>query len=137
MFVKISFRDRLDSLVNFVGMILLCLLPAVLLWLPSPNRFFRVCFPALFAAVLKDSLPLTTSPISDAANSNRSAPMRFAARTTYLRKKRISALPITCAEPQILSLLVFQPLYSMEFILVLKPPSCSIVCVKIFCWIPF
>ena len=94
MFVKMSLRDRLDCLVDFVGMILLRLL---LLCLPSPNCFLRVCFPTLFAADLKDFLPLITSPISGAANSNKSAPTRFAAGTIYLRKNGIAVLPITCA----------------------------------------
>ena len=65
-FVKMSLRHRLRCLVDFVGMILLCLLPL-------PNCFFRVCFPTLFAADLKGFLPLITSPISGAANSNMSA----------------------------------------------------------------
>ena len=102
MFVKMSLRDRLDCLVNFVGIILFCLLPpfsllSVRLWLPSPspNCFFNVCFPTLFAAVLKDFLPLITSPISGAANSNKSAPTRSAAGTIYLRKNGIAVLPIT------------------------------------------
>ena len=80
-----SLRDRLDCLVDFVGMILLCLLPPCRtpsapfrLQLHSPNCFFRVCFPKLFAADLKDFLPLITSAISGAANSNMSAPLRFA-----------------------------------------------------------
>ena len=90
MFVKMSLRDRLDCSLDFVGMILLCLLPL-------PNCFFRDCFPTLFAAVLKDFLPLITYPICGAANSNMSAPLRFAAGTTYLRKKGIAVLPITCA----------------------------------------
>ena len=90
MFVKMSLRDRLDCLVNFVRMILLCPFP-------SSNCFFRVFFPTLFAADLKDFLPLKTSPISGAANSNMSAPMRSAAGTTYLRKNGIAVLPITCA----------------------------------------
>ena len=90
MFVKMSLRDRLSCLVDFVGMIRLCLLPL-------PNCFFRVCFPTLFAADLKDFLPLITSPISGAANSNKSAPTRFAAGTIYLRKNGIAVLPITCA----------------------------------------
>ena len=94
MFVKKSLHDRLDCLVDFVGMILLCLLP---LRLPSPNCFLRVFFPTLFAADLNNFLPLKTSPISGAANSNMSAPMRVAAGTTYLRKKGIAVLPITCA----------------------------------------
>ena len=90
MFVKMSLLNRLDCLVDFVVMILLCLLPL-------PRCFFRLCFPTLFAADLKDFLPLITSPISNAANSNKSAPMRFAAGTTYLRKKGIAVLPIPCA----------------------------------------
>ena len=93
MFVKMSLRDRLDGLVDFVGMTLL----AVLFLLPRPNCFFRVCCPTLFAAVLKDFLPLITSPISGAANSNMSAPVRFAAGTIYLRKNGIAVLPIYCA----------------------------------------
>ena len=90
MFVKMSLPDRLDRLLDFVGMSLLCLLPPTIC-------FFRVFFPTHFAAVLKDFLPLITSPISGAANSNMSAPMRFAAGTTYLRKKGIAVLLITCA----------------------------------------
>ena len=109
-----SLRDRLDCFADFVGMLLLCLLPpfklfpcrtlalptALQLPSPSPNCFLRVCFPTLFAAALKDFLPLITSPISGAANSNMSAPMRFAAGTTYLHKKGIAVLPITCAGAQ-------------------------------------
>ena len=77
MIEKMSLRDRLDCLVDFVGMILLCLLPSCLphasslpptapfrLQLPSPNSFFRICFSTLFAADLNDFLPLITSPIS-------------------------------------------------------------------------
>ena len=93
MFGKMSLRDRLDCLVDFVGMTLL----VVLFLLPPPNCFFRVCFPTLFAAVLKFFLPLTTSAISGTANSNKSAPTRFAAGTIYLRKNGIAVLPITCA----------------------------------------
>ena len=127
MFVKRSLRDRLDCLVVFVGMNLLALR---FLWLPSPNCFLRVCFPTIFAADLKDFLPLITSPISGAANSNMSAPMHFAAGTTYLRKNGI-------AEPQIPFPSAFQPLYIMEFLLVSKQPSCSIVCVRKECLTPF
>ena len=111
MFVKMSLRDRLDCLIDFFEMIVLCLLSPCLPYAcgslpptapfrlrpPSPNCFFRVCFPTLFAADLKDFLPLFNSPISGAANSNMSAPMRFATRTTYLRKNGIAVLPITCA----------------------------------------
>ena len=112
MLVKMSLRDRLDWL-DFVGMILLCLLPL-------PNCFFRVCFPTLFAAELEDFLPLITSPISGAANSNMSAPMRFAAGTKYLRKKGNAVLPITCARVPNTLPLCLPTLYSMEFLPVLK-----------------
>ena len=130
MFVKFSLRDRLDCLVDFIGIILLCLLPL-------PTCFFRVCFPTLFAAYLKDFLPLITSPISGAANSNMSAPMRFATGTTYLSKNEVAVLPITCAGAQIPFASVFQPFYSMEFLLVLKQPSRSIVCIRNECWTSF
>ena len=128
-----SLRDRLDCLVDFVGEILL----AVLFLLPLPNCFFRVCFPTLFAAVLKFFLPLTTSAISGIANSNKSAPTRFAAGTIYLRKMELQFSQKLVQEPQIPFPSVFQLLYSMEFLLVLKQPSCSIVCVKDECWTPF
>ena len=87
MFVKMSLRDRLNCLVDFVGMILARLLPV-------PNCVFRVCFPTPFAAVLKDILPLITYPVSGAASSNT---YKFAAGTTYSPKKGIAVLPITCA----------------------------------------
>ena len=94
MFVKMSLRDRLIRFADFVGMTLLALR---FLRLPSPNCFLRVYLPTLFAAVLKFFLPLTTSAISGTANSNKSAPTRFAAGTIYLRKNGIAVLPITCA----------------------------------------
>ena len=98
MLLKMSLRDQLDCLIDFVGMILLCFLAARLrLPSPSPNCFFRVFFPTLFAADLKDFLPLKISPIFGAANSNKSAPTRFAAGTIFLRKNGIAVLPITCA----------------------------------------
>ena len=130
MFVKMSLLDRLDCLVDFVGMILLCLPPQL-------NCFLRVCFLTLFSADLKDFPPLITSPISGAANSNMSAPMRFAAGTTYLRKNGIGVLPKTCASALNSVPSAFQPLYSMEFPLVLKQLSCSFVCVRNECWTPF
>ena len=92
MFVKLSLRDQLDCLVDFAGMTFFRLLR-----FPSPNCFFRVFVPKVFTAVLKDFLPLKASPISGAANSNMSAPMRFAAGTTCLRKKGIAVLRIICA----------------------------------------
>ena len=104
-------RDQLDCLVDFITMILLCLLPPVRWRFPSHNCFFRVRFPTLFAADLKDFLPLITSAISGAANSNMSAPMRFAAGTTYLPRTGISVLPKTSASaPKPLPLCLPTPL---------------------------
>ena len=84
-----TFRDQLDCLVNFVGMILICLLLSCRtptapfrLELPSPKCFFQSLLPTLFAVDLKVFLPLISSPNSGAAKSNMSAPMRFAAGTT-------------------------------------------------------
>ena len=113
MFVKMSLRDRLDCLVDYVGMILLpvlFLLPAcrtprapfrLRLLSPSPSCFFRVCFPTLSAAVLNIFLPLTTCAISGIAKSNKSTPTRFPAGTIYLRKKGVAFLPITWARAPI------------------------------------
>ena len=93
MFVKMSLRDRLDCLVDFAGMILLCLLLPSRLRLLSLNCFFRVCFPTLFAADLKEFLPLIISPISGAANSNMSAPMRFCRWDDIFTQKRNRSSP--------------------------------------------
>ena len=65
--------------------------------LPLPNCFLRVCLPILFAGVLKFFLPLKTPATSAAANSNNSAPKRFAAGTICSRKNEIAVLPIICA----------------------------------------
>ena len=70
---------------------------AVLFLLPLPNCFLRVCLPTPFAAVMKFLPPLTTSAVSGTANSNKSAPTRFAAATIYLRKIGIAVLPKTFA----------------------------------------
>ena len=86
-------RNRLICFADFVGTTLL----ALRFLLPLPNCFLKVCPPTLFAAVLMFFLPLTTSAISGTANSNKSAPTRFAAGTIYLRKNGIAVLPITCA----------------------------------------
>ena len=88
--VKMSLRDQLVCFAAFVGMTLL----AVFFLLPLPNCFSKVCLP-LFAAVLKFFLPLTTSGISGAANSNKSAPTRFAAGKMDSRKNGIAVFPIT------------------------------------------
>ena len=101
-----SLRDRMDCLVDFVGMTLLVCLPYAnslppmapfFFLLPIPNCFLSVRLPTLFAADLKKFLPLITSPISGAANSNRSAPTRFVAGTIYFCRNGFAVLPITCA----------------------------------------
>ena len=55
--------------------------------LPLLNCFLKVCLPTLFAAVLKFFPPLTTSAVSGTANSNKSAPTRFAAGTKCITQK--------------------------------------------------
>ena len=130
MFVKKSLHEQLVFLVLFVGMIQLCLLPV-------PNCVFRVYFPTFFASVLKDFLPLITSPISGPANSKMSALVRFATGTTFSLKKGIAVLPITCARAPILLPPVFQRLYGMQILLGLKQPSRKNVCVRNECWTPF
>ena len=123
-----SLRDRLDCLVDFVGKILLCLLPPSTCGSLHPTVFFRVCFPTLFAALLRDFLPQITSQISGTANSNKSAPARFAAGTRYLRKKGIAVLPITCARapnPLPLCLRVHEDLFLSSVPQVLFPRCCE------------
>ena len=119
MFVEMFLRDRLICFADFVGMTLL----AVLLLLPLPNCFPRVCLPTLFAALLLFFLRITTSAISGTTNSNKSVPTRFAAATIYLRKNGIAVLPFTCASAP-------KPLPrcrpTTESLLVLKQPSCSV-----------
>ena len=122
-----SLRDRLICFADFVGMTLLAvlfLLPPVLLRLPSPNCFLKVCLPTHFAADLIFFLPLTTSAISGTANSNKSAPTHFTAGTIYLTKNGIAVLPITCSSAPVH--VVDQHLYSMESLLVLKQSSCNV-----------
>ena len=89
----ISLRHGLVCFKDFVAMILFALL---FLLLP-PNCSLRVCPHTPFAAVLKFFLPLITSANSCTANSNKSAPTRFAAGTTYLHKKGFAVLRVTCA----------------------------------------
>ena len=122
MFVKMSFRDRVICFADFVGMTVL----EVVFLLPLPNCFLKVCLPTLFAAVLKLFLLLITSAISGAANSNKSAPTRFAAGTIFLRKLGIEVLPITWARHQFSVHVVDQYLYRKESLLALKQPSCNV-----------
>ena len=93
MFVEMSLGDRLVCFADFLGMTLL----AFLILLPLPNSFLRVCLPTLFAAVLKFFLPLTIPTSFGTANSNKSAPTRFAAGTIFFNTIGIADLPKTCA----------------------------------------
>ena len=91
--VKMSLRDQLVCFAAFVRKTLL----AVPFLLPLPNCFPGNCLHAIFAAVLKLFLPLTTSSISGAADFNESAPKLFAAGAKHLRKSNFTVLPINCA----------------------------------------
>ena len=84
-----SLRDRLLRLKFSTGMLLFCL--------PHPSCSLNVCHPTLLAAVLKVFFPLTTSATSGTANSNKSAPTRFAAGTIFFLKKGMVVFPKLCA----------------------------------------
>ena len=60
---------------------------------PPPNCFRTVFVPTSFANVLSFLRPLTTSPISGAAISNKSAPVLFAVETIFFLIKGIAVLP--------------------------------------------
>ena len=97
MFLKTSFCDRLVCFAAFLGMTLL----AIFFLLPLPNCFLSVCLPTLFAAVLKFFLPLTTSAISGAANSNKSVPTGSPVGTLYLGRTGTAVPPTTWANSPI------------------------------------
>ena len=101
-----SLRDRLLRFKLLTGMLLFCL--------PYPSCFLIVCLPKLLAAVLNFFSPLTTSATSGTANSNKSAPTRFAAGTIYFLKKGMAVLPITCARAPKPRPLDVQYLFSRE-----------------------
>ena len=122
MFVRLSHRDRLICLTDFVEMTLL----AVFFLLPLPNWFLKVSPPTLFAAVRKFFIPFRTSAIPGAPNSDKLAPTNFAAGTIYLRKNGIAVLPKICAGARISVHVVDQYLYRMESLFLLKQPSCNV-----------
>ena len=64
---------------------------------PYPNGFQTVFVSTYFANVLSFLRPLATSPISGAAISNKSAPILFAAGTSYFLIMGIAVLPRVCA----------------------------------------
>ena len=90
-FVKMSLRDQLIFLADFVGISLL----AVFVPLSLPKCFLSVCLPTLFAAVLKFFLLLTTSGVFVTASPNQSTPTRFVTGTICWRKNVIAVLPKT------------------------------------------
>ena len=114
MSVKLSFRVRLVYFGDFVGMTLL----GVLFLLRLFDCFLKVCLPTLFPAVLKLYLPPTNSEVSDAADSNKSAPTRVSAGKIYLGKKGIAFLPVICGIAHLLVHVVDQYPYRMESLLV-------------------
>ena len=125
-----SLRDRLICFADFVGMTLL----ALCFLLPLPNRFFKVCLPTLFAAVLKFFLPIITSATSGTANSNKSAPTHSAAGTIFSRKNGIAVPQYLVQVHRIPVHVVDQHLYRMESLLFLKQTSCNVFWVRNECW---
>ena len=85
MFLELSLRDRLVCLATFAGM--RSLYPFFLL--PLLVCFLRVCLPTIFATVLSFFLLLTTSAISVASTSKKSALTRFTAVAIFLRKMEL------------------------------------------------
>ena len=78
---KMSLRERLVFELLFREVLLLVL--RLDFFFSPPNCFRTVFVPISFANVLSFFRPLTTSPISGAAISNKSAPIHFAAGTIF------------------------------------------------------
>ena len=81
-----------------------------------------VCLTTFFVAVLNFNLRVRTSAISGSANSNRSAPTRFAPETTFLRRIGIDFLQLLVQVHRIVQH-VDHYIYIKEPLLVLKQPS--------------
>ena len=92
MFLKIPFRDGLVCFKDFVVKTLL----AVPSWYHDPTVWQRLSLHSL-CSCLQFFLRLGISIFSGTANSNKSAPTRFVAGTTSVRKNGIAVLPITYA----------------------------------------
>ena len=92
---KMSLRERLIFELLFRERVLLVL--RLHFFFPPPSCFRTVFVPTSFANVLSFFRPLTTSPISGAAISNKSAPILFAAGTIYFLMKGIAVLLRVCA----------------------------------------
>ena len=91
---KMSLRERMIFELLFRERALLVLR---LDFFPPPNCFQTVFVPTSFANVMSFFRPLTTSPISGAAISNKSAPILFAAGTICFLIKGNAVLPRVCA----------------------------------------
>ena len=89
--VKISLCHRFAGFADFVEKSLL----AFFFLLQLLNSFPRVCLSPLCEAILKFFLQLTTCAISITAYSIKSAPARFTAGNTFLRKNGIAVLQIS------------------------------------------
>ena len=94
MLEEICLRYQMASLIDFVGMTILCVLPL-------PDCFVNVQLPALFFALLKLCLPPTTFAISNAASSIKTTSAHFAAGTKKLPEKGIAALLRTCTSARL------------------------------------
>ena len=92
-----SSRERLFFDLLFREMDLVLAVLRLDFFFPPPNCFRTVFVPTSFANVLGFLRPLTTSPISGAAISDKSAPILFAAGTIYFLIKGIAVLPRVCA----------------------------------------
>ena len=62
---------------------------------PRPSCFVKVCLPTLLAAELKFFFLLTTLAKFGTPNSNKPAPTRTAASTTYFLKSGKAVFPVT------------------------------------------
>ena len=93
MFVKMSLRDRLFCLADFVGKTLL----AVFFFGTATQVFSQSLSSHNLCSCIEFLVPVTISAILGAAYSNKSTPTHFAAGTIYLRKNGIAVIPINCA----------------------------------------
>ena len=91
--LKMSLRERLIFELLFRETVLLVLHVD---FFPPANFFRTVLVPTSFASVLSFFRPLTTSPISGAAISNKSAQILFASGTIKFLLKGIAVLSRVC-----------------------------------------
>ena len=126
MLVKMSIRDRLDCFVDFVAMTLFCLL-------------------LFFQSLLSHTLCSRLKRFSTADNFFNlwCSKLQYVSTYAFCRWDDIFTQKWNCSSPNNLFKSPKSPSslssngYSMEFLLVLKQPSCSTVCVRNECWTPF